>query len=43
MSDPAVSDTAGPSTATAIEIEQELQDAELHFQQGVQAIKVRGT
>lgn len=43
MSDAAVSDTAGPSPATSVEIEQELKDAELQFQQGVQAIKVRFT
>lgn len=43
MSDSAVADTAGPSTANGVEIEQELKDAELQFQQGVQAIKVRGT
>ncbi|KAL3162686.1 hypothetical protein ABBQ38_008730 [Trebouxia sp. C0009 RCD-2024] len=39
MSDSAVADTAGPSTANGVEIEQELKDAELQFQQGVQAIK----
>ena len=43
MSDAAVSDTAGPSTVTDSEIELELKDAELNFQQGIQAIKVRGT
>ena len=40
MSDAAVSDTAGPSTFAASEIEQELKNAELNFQQGIQAIKV---
>lgn len=43
MSDAAVSDTAGPSTVSGSEIEQELKNAELNFQQGIQAIKVGST
>lgn len=41
MSDAAVTDTAGPSTVTDSEIEQGLRDAELNFQQGIQALQVR--
>lgn len=43
MSDAAASGTAGPSIVTGSEIEQELEVAELNFQQGIQAIKVRST
>ena len=41
MAEGSVLDAAGPSTATAAEVQQEAQLAEATFQQGIQAIKVR--
>lgn len=40
MAEASACDTAGPSSATEAELEQEVRQAEAKFQQGIQAIKV---